>query len=467
MKLFIRFLMGASLAMVAFAADEKIQTLERHFAVTPKQRVDILGFRGAKIEFHTWEKNEVYVKLDVQISASDNDYESEYIKSLRLSELSSTDALTIEFHEPEFRDRGSSFFKRLFNFSGSFMNKEIRGDIYIPAGNALTVDFRYGTASFEEMKGAINFSGESNKLKFRNCANVQTIENNYGNITLQNCGGSLSIRSQSSTVTVDEFNGPFDIQSDYSTISVNKATKGGLVESQSGKHTFTDIAGNLTVKSNYSKINARNVSGFVDISTSSGTVILDQAQGVHVNAPYSQLEISSIDGKSGKRVEITDQSGKIELRDIVGDVFIDDQYSSIALDNVKGNVELSSQSATISADNISGDWKSRTEYSKINIAALGGTNVSISNSSGTVDVQMAARPNSVSITNQYANVTLGMTKGFSGNYKLKSKYGTISSNLSMEIDDLGGGQIASGKIGNGTGTLRIDTESGNIKVTER
>jgi hypothetical protein len=221
------------------------------------------------------------------------------------------------------------------------------------------------------------------------------------------------------------------------------------------------------VKSNYSKINIRNVFGFADVTTSGGTVVLDQAQGVRINAPYSQVEISAIDGKLGKRVEISDQSGGIDLRDIVGDVFIDDQYSKISLDNVKGSVEISSQSATVSADNISGDWKSKTEYSKISVTNLGGANVSITNSSGAVDVHMIAKPNTVAINNQYASVNLKMAKGFAGSYKLKSKYGSISSNLSLEIDDLGGGQIASGTIGNGTGSLKIETESGNIKVTER
>ena len=446
---------------------EKSQSIERHFDVTPQQRVEVMGFRGSNIDFHSWDKNEVYIKLDVRISSSNEAYEAEYIKNLRITSQSTGNALVIDFHEPEFEERGKSFLKRLFSFGGSFVNKDIRGDIYVPTSNALTTDLRYGTATMEEMKGAINFLGESNKLKFKNCSNVQKIENNYGNIAIQNCGGVLHIQSQSSTINVEDFNGSFDIESNYSTITVNKTSKGGSVESQSGKHTFADISGDLSVRSNYSKIGIRNVQGFVDVTSSSGTVTLDQAQGVRINAPYSQIEIASIDGKAGKRIEIADQSGKIELRDIVGDVSIDDQYSTITLENVKGSVELASQSANISADRVSGDWKSTTEYSKIYIKELGGANLAIKNSSGTVDVQMAGKVNSVAITNQYANVTLKLSRSFAGTYKFKSKYGSISSNLSLDIDDLGGGQIASGTIGTGAASLRIETESGNIKVTER
>jgi hypothetical protein len=60
-----------------------------------------------------------------------------------------------------------------------------------------------------------------------------------------------------------------------------------------------------------------------------------------------------------------------------------------------------------------------------------------------------------------------MPGGFAGEVRLKATYGKVKSNLPVEVEDMGSGAIALGKMGSGGGSMRIETTSGNIKVTQK
>jgi len=463
MKTLLAFVVAAA---IPFVASEKSREIERSIPTMPSQRIELKGFNGSKIEFKSWDKNEVAIKLSVSITSSNDEFEEQYLKSVQVTEKSTPTVLTIRLDEPEAKF-SSGFFKRIFSFGGSYVSKDIRGEIYIPRSNPLYTDMKYGSLTLDDMKGPLELDGQSNTLELRNCLSVRSVRNNYGKATLINCGGALSLECQSGTVRVEDFKGSVDLQAKYSTITVSRVSDSTSIESQSGKLTIDDIQGNLTVNSDYSTLTINKVAGFVDVTNKSGKIKIKSVEGVRVDGLYSAIEISSVNGKSNRPVDIRGQSGRLDLVDVVGDVKIDNMYSTMTLRNIRGNVDLESQSARIDASNITGNWKSTTPYSIVTILGLAAQSIQVRNQSNPVEIELSSKPTNVEILNQYGNVTLTMPGGFAGEVRLKATYGKVKSNLPVEVEDMGTGAIALGKMGSGGGSMRIETTSGSIKVTQK
>ena len=453
-------------AATPFFTNEESRDIERTIPTTPTQKIELKGFNGSKIEFKSWDKNEVSIKLSVTISASNGEFEKEYIKSVNVTEKSSPSVITIRFDEPEARSSGG-FFQRLFSFGSSYIRKEIRGEIYIPKTNAFYSDMKYGSMTLEDMKGPLDLDGQSNTLELRNCVSVRMVRNDYGKATLINCGGTLSLECQSGTVKIEGFKGTVDLLAKYSTITVSRVSDSTTIESQSGTLAIDDIQGNLTVNSDYSTLTINKVAGFVDVTNKSGKIKIKSVDGVRVDGLYSGIEISSVSGKSNRTIDIKGQSGRLDLVDVVGNVNIENPYSTMTLRNIRGHVNLESQSARIDANNITGNWKSTTPYSTLTIFGLTAQNIQIRNQSNPVEIELASKPTDVEILNEYGSVALTLPTGFAGSVRLKATYGKVKSNLPIEIEDMGSGALALGKMGSGGGSMRVETTSGDIKVTQK
>ena len=79
---------------------DKARDIEHRVKVEPSQRIEIKGFAGSKINFSSWDNNEVYVKVRVRIESSDREYEDAWIESVKLSESKTSTSLVLEFEEP-------------------------------------------------------------------------------------------------------------------------------------------------------------------------------------------------------------------------------------------------------------------------------------------------------------------------------------------------------------------------------
>jgi DUF4097 and DUF4098 domain-containing protein YvlB len=462
------FAIAVATTLLLFAGSpEKHREIEKRYATQPSQRIEIKGFMGSEITFRSWEKNEVYIKLDISISASDDSYEVNYIDGVSVTDKQSAEALVVTFREPDGSWRKSfwSGFKSFF--SGWRVRKEISGEIYLPQSNAFTTDMKYGSIALENMKGPLRLLGTSNTLSLKNCSSVQEIENNYGKTTLEKCGGSLDLLGESSKITVEDFNGNGTIDANYSTITVRGVARPLTINSQSATIKVDDLQSSLNVHSDYSTITANKIAGMVDIRTSSGKVRVKEAEGLGLDADYSTVEASSISGKASKGIYVKGQSGKLTLEDAVGDLKIENPYSQIDLRRIKGSVELSTESGRVIAEDISGDWNSTSQYSTVIVRSLVGQRVVITNSSNPVEVQLKSVPTHIDIKNQYGSASVSMPTGYAGEVSLEATYGQIECNLPIKVKSLGGGAYGTGKMGAGTGSINIETESGNIKLMQR
>lgn len=449
----------------AVMAFEKSKTIEKSYQVKPSQRIEIMGFSGSDITFRSWDKNEVLIRLKVRFSSSDDDYEDEYIKALRVEENNQDDVLTLRLKETKNEGGGTSFLGIKFKF-GFYQKKEIKGEIFIPGKNSLTSDFKYGTMSLEGIQGEINLDGKSNTLRLKNCSRLQNIMNDYGRTNIENSGGNLILAAKSSNVTISSFNGPADINADYSTCRLSDIGGNLNLISKSGTQRISDVKGSLKLNAEYSTIDISNIQGFVSIRSKSAGITVNKAGGITVDADYTNLTVSNISGRAGKEIYIKGRSGRVDLEDAVGDVRIDNPYSNMNLRNINGNVSITGQSSTVSASGINGSWNSNTQYVTFRLRDLNSGSIRMKNKSGNIELASKSAPQEVDIRNEYGAVSIDMPKGFSGEVDLSAEYGDISTDLPLKVRERGSSMQAYGKSGNGQGRITIETRSGDIKIRE-
>ncbi len=441
---------------------EESKIVEKRVGTLPAQRIEIRGISGSNISIRSWAKDSVYIRLNVSISSSDDEYEKQYIAAVGIDENRTESALLLAFTESAARGHGGGsiwdIFKRFY------VNKEISGEIYVPQSNPFTSDMRYGTVSLDNMAGELRLTGTTNSLTLRNCSAVRQVDNNYGKTLIENSGGALVLSGTSSTVTITDFNGSASVDADYSTVTIERATKGVSVQDKSGKVKLSDIAGDVSVDANYSTMTISDVRGYLDVSSSSGSLRARNVDGIQVNAKYTSVDVSGVSGKSGKPIVINGSSGNVHLYDARGDVQIDDPYSTIELRRIDGNVRISTKSGRIDAEGINGNWDSPTEYTTVTVSDLRAKTVSATNSSNQIDITLLTVPSTVNIRNQYGGVRMRLPAGFSGSVDMNAEYGSIITNLPVNVKSLGSSAYATGKVGNGSGSISIETKSANIQL---
>ncbi len=460
----MKLLLYTLLVTVSILAAD-IKEIKKTYAVKNSQTIELLGFHGSTIDIKSWEKNEIALVIKVEYSSSDKQKEREYFQKVDVLQEEIGERLVISYKEPKSNDEEFSFSKFFKSFFSSYTDLNVTGEIYLPSSAKLNSDMRYGSFSFDGIKGTIELSGVANTLSLKNCQSVQKIENNYGTTTIDHCGGKLNLDSESSKIFVNDFNGSINADANYSTVKLNGITTELKVTCSSGNIDVDDVGGNIFFSADYSKINATNVKGSVVIESQSGTIRVKNINGVNIKAPYSNISVETVNG-AGSSVNIQNTSGQIDLSNIPRDIIINDSYSKIKLSNIQGNVSVEGNGSVVHGRMITGNLIVNNEYGDIRMDELSASTVEIINKSNTVDIELLTKPLKIDVKNEYGPVYVSFPE-FSGDVRLKASYGKIKTNLPIEAEEIGGGAIAMGKVGNGTGTINIKTVSGDIDVQQK
>lgn len=440
----------------------EVKNIKKTIPIKETQTVELSDFNGSTLEIKSWDKNEVSINISIDYSSSDKENEQEYIQMVDVVQEDTDERMIIMYHEPKTRNNGFSL-KNLLSFQFvSYSNLKVTGEIYVPASHNIEADLRYGNYSLEGIMGNLVLTGVSNTLRLANCASIKKINNNYGKTTIERSGGTLVLEGTSSTISINDFHGQVIADANYSTISFSGITNNTTVTCVSGKIDIDGIDGNVVLDAKYSDIRLEKLKGTATIESQSGTIRVKEVFGAVIDAPYSNITLESVTG-TGNPIFINNTSGEITIFNSTRDVKIEDSYSKVKLENIQGNVTLSGKSSSFYGKRIVGNLIVRNEYGNVVFDELSASTVEISNTSNTVEIGLIIKPSKVYITNQYGSVELSFPE-FSGDVKLKASYGSIRTNLPIEIEELAGGEIAMGKVGSGNGTVNIKTTSGNIEI---
>ena len=231
------------------------------------------------------------------------------------------------------------------------------------------------------------------------------VQNRYGDITLQNCSGDLEVSNRHGAVSVTGGRGRLWMESSFEPIMVSQFNGDVLAVNQ-----------------------------FADIS-------VDQAAGpVQMETSIGRIRASDIDGS----VTVNNRLGEVMVQKVMGDLMLTSSDSRALIEDVLGETHIDNRRGEIRAHQLGG-------------------NVVISNDRGDVDLALdQLREKLYRLDSAFGVIRLNLPPNPSAFISAESQYGTIDSDLPLEITRDGSVQFARGKFGQGIITIQLDAEHSNI-----
>jgi hypothetical protein len=161
-------------------------------------------------------------------------------------------------------------------------------------------------------------------------------------------------------------------------------------------------------------------------------------------------------------------SGSVTVSDAQGDVSLDTGSGDVDATNVRGDaltVDTGSGSATVSQsttrvldlDTGSGD---------IEVTATSAERVRLDTGSGSIRCELTSSPADLDVDTGSGGVTLTLPPNYGATLDVETGSGGVDVDFPVEARRFGSDHLT-GKIGDGRGTLRVDTGSGSVRILKR
>ena len=161
-------------------------------------------------------------------------------------------------------------------------------------------------------------------------------------------------------------------------------------------------------------------------------------------------------------------SGEVTVRDAQGEVSLETGSGDVDATNVRGDalhVETGSGSATVTQstskvldlDSGSGD---------IEVSGASADQVKLETGSGSIRCELSVSPGSLDVDTGSGGVTLTLPSNYGATVDVQTGSGGIDVDFPVESRRFGSDHLT-GRIGDGRGTLRVETGSGSVRILKR
>ncbi len=160
--------------------------------------------------------------------------------------------------------------------------------------------------------------------------------------------------------------------------------------------------------------------------------------------------------------------GRIELRDVRGEIEAESGDGRIRLDTVEGVVRTRTADGSIVGENLSGDFDSRTDDGRIQLmGTFSGLDAVTSNGSITVDcIEAVPLTRNWMLRSLDGSITFGVPKGLSAKLEASTSDGRIESALTL-VDARVASNRIKGTLGEGGKLVLIKTSDGSVHLRIR
>jgi hypothetical protein len=192
------------------------------------------------------------------------------------------------------------------------------------------------------------------------------------------------------------------------------------------------------------RVEARGVDGDVRLDTGSGDV-----------------RALDIDGS----LLVDTGSGRVEVSDIRGDVLVDTGSGQIDAARLAGEeVELDTGSGRIVLDGVEARMlRVDTGSGAVRVSGARSADIEVDTGSGSVEVEIISGVRRLLVDTGSGAVTLRIPRSFGAEIEVETGSGRIDVDLPMEVRTARR-DVLRGRIGDGSGTITVDTGSGNIRI---
>lgn len=448
------------LGITTSAYADKSKQIEKHIAVSPSQKIDFSDFPSSKITIKAWDKPEIFITVKVKISASDEDYETQFIDSIKIQENSTLTSISVSLKDnaPEESDNQFNFFGLKF---GSYFKKEFSVEIYVPSGNSLTATMKYSTLSIERIRGELRVLGKNNSLTIMDCFQLKEINNDYGSASISGCKNNrLILNTKSGSLRINDFDGAVELNAPYSSLRIADIRLSTIIKAKNSTIELTGAGGDVTIDAHYSTISLSEIKGQVWVNSKSAVISLKKTGSASVNSDYSTIDFREMYGDS-LRINAVTRSGVVRIDGANAKVDIDAPYSKIALRKVSGEVAITTQSGKISSTESSGKLNIKAEYSTVIARSSDVSSLWLNGKNNSIECSFSHIPKNAVILNDQGTTSITIPSGYTGLLNLEAQQSRIETNLSLP-ENAKGASVFRGEMGNSNETITI--KSGVVRL---
>ncbi len=213
---------------------------------------------------------------------------------------------------------------------------------------------------------------------------------------------------------------------------------------------LADINGNAKAKTSNGSITAENIKGSARLDTSFGSINCNNISGGDIELKTSSGKIGITKAAFGNCSAHT-SFGSVTSSELTG--------KSLTLKSNSGNINLTEASAE-TADIF-------TSFGRITCRRITSADLTAGSNSGNIDIacsDSAPAEINANVTTSFGSIDFLAPPRFSGQVELATNFGSVNTNLPITITGEVSKKKLTGKIGEGTGRLHLETRSGSIKI---
>ncbi|HXV87401.1 MAG TPA: DUF4097 family beta strand repeat-containing protein [Gemmatimonadales bacterium] len=192
------------------------------------------------------------------------------------------------------------------------------------------------------------------------------------------------------------------------------------------------------------RLSATNVNGTLRLDAASATVV---ASGI--TGPLT-VDVGS---------------GNVSLRDVTGDVDVDTGSGDVDVTGVRGDrFRIDTGSGTATARDVTASaLEIDTGSGDVDLSAASARDVVLDTGSGAVRCSFTSSPSTLDVDTGSGSVTITLPASYGAAVDIESGSGGVELDFPVQTRRLARDHV-SGSIGDGRGTLRVDTGSGRVRI---
>jgi DUF4097 and DUF4098 domain-containing protein YvlB len=214
------------------------------------------------------------------------------------------------------------------------------------------------------------------------------------------------------------------------------------------------------VENSKGKINVKNVSGDVDVETSTGEIQIHRVDGfVKAETNIGKINVENVSGD----VNAKTSTGEIEIHGVNGFVKAETNIGKINVENVSGDVDAKTSTGEIDIHGVNGFVKADTNIGKIYITGVSGL-YEVRTDKGDISVEVPAIRDNLEIKSRYGSITAFLSPNIAAQLEASTSNGNITyKDLPITVTQ-SSKTMMTGRLGEGSGRINITTSMGSITL---
>jgi len=289
----------------------KKKSVNKSYNVSSSDKLNIQNSFGS-VEVKTWDKNEIKVDVDIEVSANTDALAQKMIDRISVKEDRSGKEITFK---TDMKDIHNS--KDDKNSKENKSTMHINYSIYMPANNPLKIKNDFGPTTIPDYRGEVELTSTFGSLTTGNLASIKNIHVEFGKANLANIS-SAPVTIKFSKAVISKLSGNIKLNLEFCS-NVRLSLDNNLTS--------------LDLKTSYSTVNLKplgNLPATYTISTSFGSFkntsdvkLTSEEEKDNDRGPKFDYEYSGKSGSGNVPVKVKSSFGKI----IVGEATDEDMKS--------------------------------------------------------------------------------------------------------------------------------------------